>query len=841
MVLETAHGPAADPRIHRQGSAVEIDLPRALVDRADALARERGATRFMVLLAAAQTVLARWTGQTDICVGTPVAGRGRLELEPLVGFFVNTVVLRTDLSGRPAFHTLVDRVRDVVLGAFDHQEVPFEQVVGRLRPKRDLSRNPLFQAMVDVQESSATGIGLPGLETADVALPWGSAKFDLTATFVVRPDRFALNVEYAADLFDPDTATRFAHHVGRVLEALLADPTARADEAALLSADERRHLVADAGRDAEPAPPFEVAGPPHAPAVVCEGTTLDYARLDALTGGLAAALIRAGTAPGDAVGVCVDRGVWSVAAMLAVWRAGGVYVPLDPRLPGERLRYMGEEAAVRHLVCDAGTRDRAAALGAVAVDVGDVLPDPDGPRHAPRRDDLAYVIFTSGSTGRPKAVGIEHHALDAHVATAREAFGLTARDRVLTFASTSFDASLEQILPALSTGATVLVRPDDIWAPEELAARVAAERVTVMELTPSYWTELVARLDVLAPRLASLRLLVTGGEALPADPLERWFAHLPGVPVVNTYGPTEAVISATAHTVTSAPAGRVPIGRPLGSRRAHVVDPLGEPVPPGVPGELVLGGPELARGYLGRPALTAERFVPDPFGTPGGRLYRTGDVVRRLPGGELKFLGRNDDQVKIRGFRVEPGEAEAVLRAHPGVSGAAVVVRTLNGETALVGYAAGGGLSQESLRTHCRARLPHYLVPSAFVLLDALPLTVQGKLDTAALPEPAAPAPHAGVAPRTPAETVVAQIWCEVLDLPKVGVHDDFFALGGHSLRAVAVASRLRTAFDCPFQVRDLFEHPTVERLAAEVERRLLELISQMSDDEIDLSLTADL
>ncbi|MFD0224584.1 amino acid adenylation domain-containing protein [Streptomyces hirsutus] len=829
------------PAFTGRGGAVEIELPRALVDRADALARERGATRFMVLLAAAQTVLARWTGQTDICVGTPVAGRGRLELEPLVGFFVNTVVLRTDLSGRPAFGTLVDRVRDVVLGAFDHQEVPFEQVVERLRPERDLSRNPLFQAMVDVQESTEAGIGLPGLETADFALPWGSAKFDLTATFVVRPDRFALNVEYAADLFDPDTATRFARHVGRVLEALLADPTARVDEAPLLSADERHRLLAGAGRDTEPAPPFEVAGAPHAPAVVCEDTTLDYARLDALTGGLAAALTRAGTVPGDAVGVCVGRGVWSVAAMLAVWRAGGVYVPLDPRLPGERLRYMCEEAAVRHVVCDTRTRERAAALTTGAVDADDVLPDPDGPRHTPHRDDLAYVIFTSGSTGRPKAVGVEHHALDAHVRAARETFGLTARDRVLTFASTSFDASFEQILPALSTGATVLVRPDDIWAPQELAARVAAERVTVMELTPSYWTELVARLDTLAPRLASLRLLVTGGEALPADPLRHWFAHLPGVPVVNTYGPTETVISATAHTLPGAPAGRVPIGRPLGGRRTYVVDPLGEPVPLGVPGELVIGGPETARGYLGRPALTAERFVPDPFGARGGRLYRTGDVVRRLADGELEFLGRNDDQVKIRGFRVEPGEAEAVLRGHPGVRGAAVVVRPLNGETALVGYAAGGGLSEESLRTHCRTHLPHYLVPSAFVLLDSLPLTVQGKLDTAALPEPEKPAPRAGVAPRTPAETVVAQIWCEVLDLPKVGVHDDFFALGGHSLRAVAVASRLRTAFDCPLQVRDLFEHPTVERLAAEVERRLLELISQMSDDEIDLSLTADL
>ncbi|MER6746443.1 amino acid adenylation domain-containing protein [Streptomyces fungicidicus] len=840
-VLELPTDRPRPPAFTGRGGAVEIDLPHALLDRADALARERGATRFMVLLAAAQTVLARWSGQTDICVGTPVAGRGRLELEPLIGFFVNTVVLRTDLSGRPSFGALVDRVRDAVLGAFDHQEVPFEQVVERLRPERDLSRNPLFQAMVDVQETSAAGTGLPGLETADFALPWGSAKFDLTATFLVRPDRFALNVEYAADLFDPDTATRFAHHVGRVLEALLADPAARADEAALLSADERRHLLADAGRDAEPAPPFEVTGAPGAPAVVCGDTTLDHARLDALTGGLAAALVRAGTVPGDAVGVCVGRGVWSVAAMLAVWRAGGVYVPLDPRLPEERLRYMCEEAAVRHLVCDARTRDRATALATDTVDVGGVLPDPAGPRHAPRPDDLAYVIFTSGSTGRPKAVGVEHHALDAHVAAARETFGLTAADRVLTFASTSFDASLEQILPALSTGATVLVRPDQIWTPEELAAYVAAERVTVMELTPSYWTELVARLDTLAPRLATLRLLVTGGEALPADPLAHWFAHLPGVPVVNTYGPTETVISATAHTVAGAPAGRVPIGRPLGSRRAYVTDPLGEPVPAGVPGELVLGGPETARGYLGRPALTAERFVPDPFGTPGGRLYRTGDVVRRLPDGQLEFLGRNDDQVKIRGFRVEPGEAEAVLRAHPGVSGAAVVVRTLGGETSLVGYAAGGGLSEESLRTHCRARLPHYLVPAAFVLLDALPLTVQGKLDTAALPEPEASVPHSGVAPRTPAETVVAQIWCEVLDLSKVGVHDDFFALGGHSLRAVAVASRLRTAFDCPLQVRDLFEHPTVERLAAEVERRLLELISQMSDDEIDLSLTADL
>ncbi|TXJ77218.1 amino acid adenylation domain-containing protein [Streptomyces lavendulae] len=823
-----------------RGGAVEIDMPAELVHRVDAFAREHGATRFMVLLAAAQAVLARWSGQTDVPVGTPVAGRDRLELEPLVGFFVNTVVLRTDLSGRPTFAGLVDRVREVVLGAFGHQEVPFERVVERLRPARDLSRNPLFQVMVDVQDASTGGSGLPGLDTGDFRLPWESAKFDLTATFVVRPDGFALNVEYAADLFEPATATRFARHVGRLLDAFLTEPDTRVDAAPLLSAGERDLLVATAGRDVPAAPAFRVAGRPEDPAVVCEGAGLDYARLDALTGGLAAGLAAGGVAPGDPVGVCVGRGVWSVAAMLAVWRAGGVYVPLDALLPEDRLRYMLREAGVRHVVADARTGARVTALGVRATAVEDVRPLPDGPRHTPDPDDLAYVIFTSGSTGRPKAVGVEHHALDAHVAAARERFALRAEDRVLTFASTSFDASLEQILPALSTGATVIVRPDEIWAPEELAARVAAERVTVMELTPSYWAELVSHLDRLAPRLASLRLLVTGGEALPADPLTRWFAHLPQVPVLNTYGPTESVISATAHTVDGAHGGRVPIGRPLGGRRTYVVDALGELVPAGVPGELLVGGRELARGYLGRPALTAERFEPDPFGALGGRVYRTGDVVRRLPSGELEFLGRNDDQVKIRGFRVEPKETEAVLRGHPGVRGAAVVVRTLRGEAALVGYVVGDGLSEEILQTHCRSQLAHYLVPSAFVLLDALPLTVQGKLDTAALPEPAAPEPETFVAPRSPAETVVAQIWCEVLDLPRVGVHDDFFALGGHSLRAVAVASRLRTAFDCPLQVRDLFEHPTVGRLAAEVERRLLELISQMSDDEIDLSLTAD-
>ncbi|MFJ7209326.1 amino acid adenylation domain-containing protein [Streptomyces sp. NPDC098789] len=825
-----------------RGGAVEVDLPAELAAGLGELTRRFGVSRFMVLLAVTQVVLARWSGQRDLAVGTPVAGRGQVELERLVGLLVNTVVLRADLSGEPTFEEFLGRVRESVLGAFDHQEVPFERLVEQLRPERDPSRNPLFQVMFDVQESATGGPRVAGLEVEHFVLPWRSAKFDLTATFLLYPDRFALNVEYASDLFDPGTVTRFAGHVGRVLAAVVADPGRPVGRLELLSAAERAELTAGAAGSptVATAPPFAVRGEAGAVALVCGQDSVRYGELDALTGGLARALAAAGAAPHTPIGVCLRRSTWSVTAMAAIWRAGGAYVPLDPHLPEERLRFMVEQAGVGYVVTDGPTADLAAALGRPVLRVEDVRPDPDAPRHVPDPRELAFVIFTSGSTGRPKAVGVEHHALAAHARAAGERFGVSAEDRVLNFASHSFDASLEQILPALAAGGTVVIRPDEVWTVEELAEQVRAEGVTVMEVTPSYWEEIAARLDAVAGDLKSLRLVVTGGEALPSAPLERWFAHLPDVPVENTYGPTESVISATSHLVTEPVAGRVPIGRAWGERRLYVVDAHDELVPVGVPGELLIGGAELARGYLGQSALTARRFVPDPYGAAGGRLYRTGDLVRRLPDGELEFLGRTDHQVKIRGFRIEPGEIEAVLEQYEGVRGAAVLVREMRGDRALVGYVAGAGLGVEELTAWCRTRLPGYMVPAAFVVLDSLPLTVQGKTDTAALPDPELPAPAASVAPRTPTEEVTAQIWAEVLDLPAIGVHEDFFALGGHSLRAVAVASRLRTAFDCPVQVRDLFEHPTVELLAALVEQRLFEEIAGMSDDEIDLSLTAD-
>jgi acyl-coenzyme A synthetase/AMP-(fatty) acid ligase/acyl carrier protein len=386
----------------------------------------------------------------------------------------------------------------------------------------------------------------------------------------------------------------------------------------------------------------------------------------------------------------------------------------------------------------------------------------------------------------------------------------------------------------------VVIRPDEVWSVDELADRVRTEGVTVMELTPSYWAQLVTRLDAVAGDLKSLRLLVTGGEALPAAPLRPWFDRMPGVPVVNTYGPTESVISVTAHVVTGPVDGRVPIGAPLGGRRTYVVDARDQLVPAGVPGQLLVGGPELARGYLGRPGLTAGSFMPDAFGGDGGRLYRTGDLVRRRPDGDLEFLGRVDDQVKIRGFRIEPGEVEAVLREHTGVHGAAVLAREVRGEPVLVGYVAGAGLGTDALGAWCRRFLPEYMVPSSFVLLDALPLTVQGKIDLDLLPVPEPAAPAEFEPPRSPTEMVIAQIWAEVLGVQRVGLRDNFFALGGHSMRAVAATSRLRAAFDCPIQVRHLFENPTARQLSAEVERQLTEQISAMSDEEIGLSLTAD-
>ncbi|MGZ0237890.1 amino acid adenylation domain-containing protein, partial [Streptomyces sp. CPS1] len=566
-------------------------------------------------------------------------------------------------------------------------------------------------------------------------------------------------------------------------------------------------------------------GRPGATALRCGDDSATYAELDALSGGLAVALRKAGVAEGSPVGVLLRRGLWSVAAIEGIWRAGGAYVPLDPELPAQRLAFMAEEAGLHCVVAEPATAAAAGSLAPVAVDVTTVAPDPGGPRPRPHPRQLAHVIFTSGSTGRPKAVGVEHAALASHVAAARQRLGITAADRVLAFASFSFDASLDQVLPALTSGATVVMRPEEPWLPTQVPEIVQRYGLTVVNVPPTYWSELALSLDRrLAAALAPLRLLVLGGETVPADTLAVWRAAVPWVRVCNAYGPTETTVTATTHDAGEPAADSVPIGRPLGDRRVYVVDTDDEQVPVGVLGELLIGGAEVARGYLNRPALTAERFVPDPYGPPGHRLYRTGDLVRWTPGGELEFAGRRDDQVKIRGFRVELGEVEAALRACPLVAAAAARPDRATGR-ALIGYVvpapdAPTPPDRAELRAWCARRLPHYAVPSDIVVLDALPVGVSGKLDRGALPDPErsrTAGDPAGTAPRDETERLVAEVWADVLGVDEIGIDDSFFDLGGHSLLATMAVSRIAGRLGRDVELRTLFEHPTVRGFAPRV------------------------
>ncbi|RSS84748.1 amino acid adenylation domain-containing protein, partial [Streptomyces sp. WAC05292] len=833
------------------GDVVRFELPAELVAAVDGVARAHRATRYMVLLAAYQALLGRHSGRTDIAVCTTLADRGRADVARLIGPFVNTIVLRTDLGGGPTFAELLERVRAGALRDFSHAEAPFDRVVGAVAGERDLSRHPLAQASFTLLNTAPAPARLAGLDVETVRTPLAGTPLDVFLDLSLRADgAVAARLQFSTALFDRDSMVRFADGYTALLRAVTDAPGRPLTELTAglepLPGRERRRLLEAAGRAdgaaaAAGSGPFAVSGPAGAPALVCGDETLTYGGLDVLSGRIAAVLAGAGVRPGSPVGVFLRRGVRSVAAMAAVWRAGGVYVPMDPALPAERLRFMAAEAGVVCLLADAETGERAAGLGPRVLAVEDAEhgvgsrrdggsehggdPAVAAPRHVPGPRELAYVVFTSGSTGRPKAVGVEHGAMAAHAAAARAEFGITAGDRVLAFSSFSFDASLDQLLTALGCGACLVVRPDEQWLPARVPALVERYGITVLNLPPTYWAEVAFALtDRSAAALAGLRLLVLGGEAVPAGALAAWLARAPHVRVVNAYGPTETVVTAAAHDVDpGADPALVPIGRPLGGRRVYVVDGRDELVGDGVPGELLIGGPELARGYLGQPALTAERFTPDPYGAPGGRLYRTGDLVRRLPSGELEFTGRTDDQVKIRGFRVELGEVEAVLARCPGVAAAAAAVGAdAQGGASLTGYvvpAPGAGpetVAPAALRAFCAERLPQHAVPAAFAVLDALPVGPAGKLDRAALPaagpgrDGRAAAATAYAAPRNEAEQAVADIWAEVLGVERVGIDDGFFDLGGHSLLATMAVSRIAERLGREVELRTLFENPRI-------------------------------
>ncbi|HEX4966052.1 MAG TPA: amino acid adenylation domain-containing protein [Thermoanaerobaculia bacterium] len=824
--------PADRPRLglrSLRGGIREGVLSAALGDSVDRLARRLGATSFMVLLASFQALLGRYTGEERVAVGSPVANRQRPEVEPLIGLFVNVLVLDASLAGNPSFGSLLVQVRAACLAAYLHQDLPFERLVEELHPEREPAQNPLFQVLF-AQEEPFAPRRAGDLLFEPRRTPNGAAKLDLTLTVARRPaGGLAAAVEYAAELFEPVRIERLLAHWESLLAGAVADPEARLSSLALLTAAERAQLLVEWNDvPAVPAPSClhelfaaQVARSPEAEALVSGEERLTYGALLARSRRLARHLQALGVGPEVRVGVFLRRTLDLVVSMLGVLTAGGAYVPLDPAYPRERLETMLADSGAEILLTERELAGNAGSFGGLTI-----LLDADGPAIAawPAErpasgavpENLAYLIYTSGSTGRPKAVAIAHRSAVALVAWAREVFPPADLAGVLASTSVCFDLSVFELLVPLCCGGRVILANDALALPLLPALR----EVTLLNTVPSAMAELVGNRALPAlPRTVAL-----AGEPLKGTLAAQVYAR-PGVErLFNLYGPSEDTTYSTFSLVPRDEARPPSIGRPLAGSRVHLLDLGGAPVPLGVSGELCLGGAGLARGYLGRPGLTAERFVPDPFSEPGGRLYRTGDLARWRPDGQIELLGRIDHQVKVRGFRVELGEIEALLAAHPAVGAAAVMARDEEGDVRLAAYVApaegGAGAGKamaEALRAHLRERLPEHMVPAVWTVLDRLPLTPSGKVDRRALPRLASPVSWSEAvyeAPRNAVEAAIAGIWREALRAERVGVHDNFFHLGGHSLLAARVAARLQETFGVDIPLRRLFEAVTVARLA---------------------------
>ncbi|MFC9757996.1 non-ribosomal peptide synthase/polyketide synthase [Streptomyces sp. NPDC056921] len=784
------------------GDAVTFTVPAALRARVEEWGRERNASAFMVLQAVLALLLSRLGAGEDIVIGSPVEGRPEAALEELVGLFANTLVLRADVSGNPSFEELLGRVRRFDIDAYAHADVPFEQLVEVLNPVRSRSRHPLFQVMLTMNAQTAPPT-LPGLTVRLGDVPSNTAKFDLSLTMSEREGEWAAVLEYATDLWNRDTVQSFADRYLRLLAAVVADPTRPVHALPLLSDAERTELLVTRNATARrgPGTPLpqrfeaQAARTPDAVAVVSADGTLTYGRLDARANRLARHLAGQGIGAGSVVALVLPRTADLVVALLAVLKTGAAYLPIDDAYPADR---------VDRLVQDAGA-DMTITPATFEADL-DRYPDTGlGIRPHPR--DAAYLIYTSGSTGQPKGVVVEHAALAAYLDEATAMYPAAAHEALL-HSSVAFDMPVTVLFTPLVTGGRVRLAALDENTP----------RPDLLKITPSH----LRLLESLPDRAFAATNLVIGGEALDAEQVERWRVRHPDAVVINEYGPTETTVGVVAHRIEpgdSLPDGPVPIGRPIGGARVYVLDAFLQPVPDGVWGELYLAGAQVARGYTGRPGQTAERFVTDPFGPAGTRMYRVGDRARWNASGQLEYGGRVDDQVKIRGFRVEPGEVEAALAALDTVAQAAVVMREDRpGDRRLVAYLvpADAGVPIGDPRQALAAALPAHMIPSAFVTLDRIPLNANGKLDRRALPAPDTPAATpGGRAPRTPAEEVLCALFAEVLGVEQVSIDDDFFRLGGHSLLATQLVNRARNALGTPVRLGDLFDTPTVAGLAA--------------------------
>ncbi|HZM74951.1 MAG TPA: amino acid adenylation domain-containing protein [Candidatus Limnocylindrales bacterium] len=811
------------------GTTASAELPAEVTQQVRELAQAQGCTVFNVMLAGMSVLLSRYTGQTDIVIGTPVLNRRQPEAQRVLGLFVNTLALRADLGGDPGFLDLLERVRRVTIGAFKHQELPLDRVVNEVRPTRD-GQQPLFQVMLAYQYDQPLP-AIPGLSLTRLELDSATSRFDLTLIVTERPDGLRLALEYNTDLFLPDTIDRLLRHLSMLVTAATHDPRQRVSQMAMLDADEAGRITAWSHPPAISGPVhclhrlFEetAARQPHAVAIVDGGEQISYRELDLMANRVAQRLRQLEISADRPVGLLTHRSAGMYAGMLGIMKAGGAYLPIDPGAPADRIAYLIQDAHLSTVLADTGNIERLDGLDVTAVDVDEAAraaTDPP-PHPSPNNIDmLAYVIYTSGSTGKPKGVEVSHSQIYTFISWLHRHLPLGPGDRVVQYLSYFWDGSVMEIWHTLTSGAALVVAPlDVVLDPLGLPKFIADHAVNQILLTP---TQMQAALEG-NMAMPTLRRLVFGGERLTPELVESCWAVLPPEGAIwNVYGPTEcAVVATTAVMRRGDPTTTVPIGQPLEGVTCLVFDEHRNLQPIGVPGELWIGGPGVARGYLGRPALTAQQFQPNPR-QPGGRLYRSGDIARWDSGGRLHFIGRRDHQVKIRGVRVELGEIEATLREHPSVREAVVVLDA----TRLIAYLvpadghAPADPADRDLRAHAVRSLPGHMVPSDYVTVPRVPRTAGGKLDRDALPKPQPPAEAASEVrtARTPLEQTISGIWAEVFGVDQIDVGTDFYALGGNSLLVVDVVTRLREELGLEIPMTFMFPAPTVIDLALRIE-----------------------
>ncbi len=826
------------PQVHSfRGASHNFELSSELKHKLDELNRREGVTMFMTLLAAFNTLLARYSGQDDIVVGTPIANRSRREIEGLIGFFVNTLALRTDLSGDPSFKDLLARVREAAIGAYIHQDMPFDRLVDELQPARNLNRQPLFQVMIVHQSAQAATLELPGLTISSLETENETSQFDLILLIAEWPGGFGASFKYNTDIFDASTIERMAGHFQTLLEGIVANPEERLSNLPLLPDGERHELLAernnthvafDATELVTNVFEAQAARTPEAIAVAGKDRKLTYAELNARANQLAHYLRARGVTPERPVGIYLERSPELILALLGVLKAGGAYVPLDTHAPEERVAFVIEDTGAPLVLSERDVDhlpDTSARI--VYLDTGweEISRHPE--TNPPTRcvpENLAYVLYTSSSTGRPKGVMVTHGGLMNYLNWSTREYRPLEGAGSPVHSPIGFDLTITSVFPALLTGRTVTLLAEEQGIDSLLAALRNTGNFSLVKITPSH-LELLNHSASPDEIQNWSRAFVIGGDALYADHINFWRRHAPQTRLINEYGPTETVVGCCVYEVApdASISTAVPIGKPIANTQLYVLDRNRQPVPSGVIGELYIGGAGVARGYVRRPDLTAEKFVPNPFGgEPGTRLYRTGDLVRYIASGNLEYLGRRDNQIKIRGYRIELGEIEAVFSQHEAVREVVVVARAHEHgpEKQLVAYLVtvlGQTPTVTELRKFLREQLPEYMIPASFVFLEKMPLTNSGKIDRAALPQASGERPKVDqeyVAPATEVQKSIAAIWQEVLRLDKVGVNDNFFDLGANSLLMVRVRSKLLSDLNRDVSMLDLFKHTTIDSLA---------------------------